>query len=314
MLEGLPTTTIEFERTFATEEDCVAFLRRKRWPNGFRCPKCAGEKAWQLRARPLDECVGCGHQVSSTAGTVFEGTRKPLVEWFRVIAEFVVSKRGVSAKESQRRFGMSYQTAWTWLHKLRSVMDQLGREKLTGAVEMDETYLGGEDPADKKGRSVAGKKTPVIAAVEDRGESCGRLRIEFSGGVTGEDLAAFAERNIEKGATVRTDGLSSYGALEKAGYVRDKNVVGDGKNAPRVLPKVHRVFSLLRRWLLGTLHGSASVTHLKRYLDEYVFRFNRRNSKNRWLLFGRVIEAAFVAPPTYRELVRGPDPLPVVST
>jgi transposase-like protein len=307
MLEGLPKTIMEFEEKFATEEACIEFLRAQRWPSGFVCPKCKGTKSWQHHARQLDECAECGHQVSITAGTIFEGTRKPLREWFRVIGEFVVSKRGISAKEIHRRFGYSYQTAWTWLHKIRSVMDRRDGNKLTGPVEMDETYVGGEDTPDKKGRSVAGKKTPIIAAVEDRGERCGRLRLEFAGGATGEDIKAFVERNVETGSTVRHDGLASYNVLEKTGHASDKHVVGNGKNAPKVLPKVHRVFSLVRRWLLGTYHGSASVTHLKRYLDEYVFRFNRRLAKNRWLLFGRVIEAAFVLPPTYRELVgRGP--------
>jgi transposase-like protein len=247
--------------------------------------------------------------VSITAGTIFEGTRKPLREWFRVIGEFVVSKRGISAKEIQRRFGYSYQTGWTWLHKIRSVMDRRDGRKLEGPVEMDETYVGGEETPDKKGRSVAGKKTPVIAAVEDRGDTCGRLRLEFAGGATGADIKAFVERNVAAGSTIKTDGFSSYNVLETTGHQRERHVVGSGKNAPKMLPKVHRVFALVRRWLLGTYHGSASVTHLKRYLDEYVFRFNRRNAKNRWLLFGRVVEASFVTPPTYRELVgRGPQP------
>jgi Zn ribbon nucleic-acid-binding protein len=303
MMDGLPATAIEFERKFATEKDCIRFLREQRWEAGFRCPSCGGNKAWQLAARPLDECAACGHQVSITAGTIFEGTRRPLVEWFRVIAEFVVSKRGISAQEIQRRFGMTYKTAWTWLHKIRSTMDRVGGAKLNGKVEMDETYIGGEDPPEKKGRSVAGKKTPVLAAVEDRGECCGRLRLEFAGGATKEDIQDFVERNIEKGSEIRTDGWGGYNDLESTGYKREKHIVGNGKNAPKVLPKVHRVFSLIRRWLLGTYHGSASVTHLKRYLDEYVFRFNRRSASNRWHLFGRVIEAAFITPPTFRELV-----------
>ena len=303
MLNSLPKTIMEFERKFATEEACAAFLREQRWPDGFRCPRCAGTKSWQLQARQLDECAVCGHQVSITAGTIFEGTRKPLMEWFRVIGEFVVSKRGISAKEIHRRYGYSYQTAWTWLHKLRSVMDRVGGAKLTGTAEMDETYVGGADPADKKGRSVAGKKTVIIGAVEDCGEVCGRLRLEFAGGATAEDIKGFVERNVEPGTTIRTDGFASYNVLKKTGHKREKHIIGNGKNAPKKLPKIHRVFSLLRRWLLGTLHGSASVTHLKRYLDEFAFRFNRRNSKNRWLLFGRVIESAFIKPPTYRELV-----------
>lgn len=303
MLEGLPSTMLEFEAKFGSEEACVEYLRQQRWGSGFLCPKCGGREAWKLKARPLDECKGCGHQVSMTAGTMFEGTRKPLMAWFRVIGEFVVSKRGCSAKEIQRRFGLRYETAWTWLHKIRNSMDRAGGSKLTGNVEMDETYWGGEDPPEKKGRSVAGKKTPLLAAVEERGEFCGRLRMEAAAGAKKEHIKAFVERYVEKGARIATDGLRSYGVLKTTGHERDERIIGNPKNAPKRLPKIHRVFALVRRWLLGTYHGSASRRHLKRYLDEFVFRFNRRNAGNRWLLFGRVIESAFTSPPTYRELV-----------
>lgn len=315
-MDGLPTTVAEFEERFGTEEQCEDYLRAKRWARGFVCPKCGGTKAWALRARALDECAACGHQVSLTAGTMFEGTRKPLVFWFRVIAQFVVSKSGCSAMDLHRQHGLAYRTAWTWLHKIRATMDRVGTSRLTGTVQIDESYLGGEDPPERKGRSTAGKKTPVIAAVEELGNACGRVRLEFAGGASGEDLGGFIGRNVEPGATARTDGLAAYRKpLENHGCKHIVHVVGKKpKNAAKVLPHVHRVFALLRRLLLGTYQGSVSVTHLKAYLDEFVFRFNRRNSKNRYLLVDRVLDAAFRQPPTYAELVGRSEPQPMGST
>jgi hypothetical protein len=315
MLDGLPRTVAEFEARFGSEERCEEYLRAKRWPKGFVCPKCQGAKAWALRARALDQCAACDHQVSLTAGTMFEGTRKPLVFWFRVIAQFVLSKSGCSAMDLHRQHGLAYQTAWTWLHKIRATMDRAGASPLKGIVQIDETFLGGEDPPERKGRSTEGKKTEVIAAVEEHGAACGRVRLEFAGGASGEELGEFIERNLEKGATARTDGLAAYRKpLAKHGCKHIAHVVGNGKNAPKLLPHVHRVFSLLRRLLLGTYQASVSVTHLKAYLDEFVFRFNRRNSKNRYLLVDRVLDAVFSPPPTYADLVGRARPQPVAST
>src|SRR5258708_17119625 len=137
----LPATIWEWEERIRREEAGGAYVRGRRWREGFGCPKGAGRKAWQLRTRPLDECAACGHQVSLTAGTAFAGTRKPLRLWFRVIAELLFSKRGCSALELTRRFPLSYETAWTWLHKLRSCMDRSGGDPLSGSVELDGTYL-----------------------------------------------------------------------------------------------------------------------------------------------------------------------------
>ncbi len=172
----LPSTHLAFEQRFSTEIACIEYLRRQRWPDGFHCPRCAGRRAWGLRSRALDQCASCGHQVSLTAAMVFHGPRKPLVLWFRVIGQFLVSKSGCSAVDVSRQHGLKYETAWTWLHKLRSCMSQFGREPLDGSVEVDETYLGGEDDDAHKGRCLTGHKTPVAAAVECGGEAIGRIR------------------------------------------------------------------------------------------------------------------------------------------
>lgn len=299
----LPTTDFEFEERFSTEEECVEYLRERRWPDGFICPRCEGRRSWRLQCRLLEECAGCGHQVSIIAGTVFESTRKPLRLWFRVIRDFLVSKRGCSAKEIQRRYGLSYQTAWTWLHKIRVCMDRHEVRPLQGTVEVDEAYIGGTDDVRHKGRSLAGNKCLVVAAVEDKGSQMGRLRLDHLGNATARSLSAFVNSNIKVGSTVRTDGLAAYKRLGNEGYKHFPEVIRNSKNASKKLPKVHRVFSLLRRVLLGTYQGAVSPQHLGRYLDEYVFRFNRRSSGSRYLLVERLLGEVFNPPPTYAELV-----------
>lgn len=309
----LPATMLEFEERFATEEACVAYVRCRRWADGFVCPRCGGRKAWQLCTRPLDECASCGHQVSLTAGTAFAGTRKPLRLWFRVIAELLFSKRGCSALELTRRFPISYETAWTWLHKLRSCMDRSGGDPLGGSVEVDETYLGGIDDGEHRGRSLAGKKLLVGGAAECRGDGIGRIRLRHIVAASSAALCGFIAGNIVEGSSVRTDGFRQYSRVSSLGYEHVRIVVGDPKKASKLLPRVHRVFSLLDRWLLGTLHGSIRRQHLQRYLDEFVFRFNRRSAKTRALLFERLIGAAFRSVPTYRQLTT-PEQLGVVAT
>ncbi len=313
LIGDLPSTQLEFEQRFSTEAACIEYLRRQRWPDGFCCPRCSGSRAWGLRTRALDQCASCGHQVSLTAGTLFHGTRKPLRLWFRVIGQFLLSKSGCSAMDISRQHGLKYETAWTWLHKLRNCLSQLGRTPLDGIVEVDETYLGGEDDPAHKGRSLTGHKMPVIAAVESRGEAMGRLRIAAVLDATAPSLCAFVYNNVSPGSQVRTDGLQSYRSLPRLGFRHERVVVGeDPKNAIKQMPNVHRVFSLLRRWMLGTYQGAVHSIHLQSYLDEFVFRFNRRRSANRWLLFQRLLESAFKRPITY-PMLAGRLPLSLVA-
>jgi transposase-like protein len=301
----VPGSLREVEARFSTEAACIEYLRDRRWGGCFRCPRCGESRAWQLRTRPLDQCVGCGHQVSLTAGTVFHGTRKPLRLWFRVIGEIVFSKRGCSALEISRRFGLRYATAWTWLHKLRGAMDRRLGDPLEGVVELDETYIGGFAPGGRRGRSTEGKSV-VVGAAECRGEHTGRIRLRLVPTVTGAELTAFALTSIVAGSTLRTDGYRAYRKLGGRDYKHHPVVVGRF-GASILLPRIHRVFGLLDRWMLGTLHGASSTKHLQRYLDEFVFRFNRRTSANRLLLFDRLLSGALGrAPTTYRQIVDGP--------
>lgn len=293
-MNDFPKNLMEFEERFATEEACLAFARAKKWPDGFRCTKCGGRESWPLRSRRVEECRGCRHQESVTAGTLFHQTRKPLRVWFRAITLWVTSKRALSAKELSRQLGLHYETAWHWCHRLRAcVAATFGKEPLTGAVEVDETYIGGTDDRAHGGRSLAGRKALVAGAVEVRGDKMGRARLEALPGATAQNLKDFAVRNLEQHAVAVTDGLAAYTGLPEVGIGHQSNVIGkDSRRAIKVLPRIHKLFSLFKRVVLGTYQGSISHKHLPAYLSEFEFRFNRRNAASRWLLFDRVLAAA----------------------
>ncbi len=298
---------MEFEERFATEEACIEYLRRLKWPDGFKCGRCAGRESWPLRGRRVEQCATCGFQESVTRGTLFHQTHKPLRLWFRAITLFVASKRGLSAKEMSRQLELHYETAWTWCHKLRAAISSaFGKEPLRGVVELDETYVGGADDKAHKGRSLTGKKALVAGAVEVRGKKLGRVRLEPLPAASADNLISFAVKNIEQHSVSCTDGLAAYAGLVKAGIGHQSIVIGkDPKRASKIFPAIHRVFSLFKRALLGTFHGSVLRKHLRAYLDEFVFRFNRRNSASRWLLFRRILEAAPLRmPPTMRQLTQ----------
>ena len=307
-LTGFPRNLADFEARFATEEACVAYARKMKWPDGFRCRRCEAVASWPVAHGRREECAVCGYQESVTAGTLFHQTKKPLRMWFRAITLWVTSKRGLSAMELSRLLGIHYETAWTWCHKLRAAVGgAFGKDKLSGVVEMDETYAGGTDDRAHAGRSLAGKKALIVGAVEIRPSGAlGRVRLEMADGATGTNLEGFAVRNVEQHAVARTDGLGSYGGLVDVGIGHQRIVIGkDSKKASRIFPGIHRVFSLFKRTLLGTFHGSVSDKNLPAYLNEFEFRFNRRNAGTRWLLFGRVLESAPRAKsPTYVQLTQ----------
>lgn len=315
-LAEFPRNMTEFEERFSTEAACVAFARKVKWPKGFRCRRCPSEVSWLVANGRREECRVCGRQESVTSGTLFHQTKKPLKLWFRAITLWVTSKRGLSAMEMSRQLGIHYETAWTWCHKLRaSVGASFGKDKLSGVVEMDETYLGGTDDRAHKGRSLAGKKALVVGAVEvqpskgTRKIRLGRARLEVAAAATSKNLEDFAVRNIEQHAAARTDGLAAYNGLVDAGIGHQQIVIGkDSKKASKIFPAIHRVFSLFKRTFLGTFHGSVSHKHLAAYLNEFEFRFNRRNAGSRWLLFSRVLDSSPCLAPTYRQLT-----LPVVT-
>jgi transposase-like protein len=319
-MEDYPRTIAEFECRFSTEEGCRDYLFQLRWPNGFRCPRCGGEKAWPLRTVLL-ECGNCGYQSSVTAGTIFQDTHKPLTLWFRTMWYVTSQKSGASALGLQRVLGLgSYRTAWAWLHKLRRAMVRPGRDRLSGWVEVDETYLGGVEEGVAGRRS--GNKALIVVAAQADGKGIGRIRMRPIQDATAGSLEPFVEDSIEPGSTVHTDGWQGYAGLDKKGYDHEVTVLrGRRKEASKLLPRVHRVISLLKRWLLGTHQGAASRAHLAYYLDEFTFRFNRRRSKSRGMLFYRLAQQAMATDPApYLTIVqqasnrRRKRPQPVAAT
>jgi transposase-like protein len=243
------------------------------------------------------------HQASATAGTIFQDTHKPLRMWFRAIWYVTSQKNGASAMSLQRILGLgSYSTAWTWLHKLRRAMVRPGRDRLRGVVEVDETYWGSEEEG-VIGRLTEDKALIIVGAEKD-GEGIGRIRLRRIPDVTRASLHGFIAEAIEPGSTVQTDGLNAYLGLE--GYAHDRTVQRHQPKGKHLLPRVHQVVSLLKRWLLGTHQGAVSHEHLDYYLDEFTFRFNRRKSASRGKLFYRLLQQAIqIDPVPYQAIVGG---------
>jgi transposase-like protein len=293
-----PRSFHELTTWFGDEEACLSFLERVRWGDGFVCRFCGvvGGEWWAVR-RGMRRCAACRHETSVTAGTIFHGSRLALESWFAAIWYVVNQKQGVSALGLQRVLGFgSYQTAWAWLHKLRRAMVLPGREVLAGAVEIDESYVGGSRPG-KRGRGAAGKAIVVIA-VEDHNGAPGRTRMARVPDVKRDTLTDFALDHVGRGAEVRTDAYHGYDDVGRHRFSHVVvNVKQSGDPAHIVMPHVHRVASLLKRWLLGTHQGAVTHGQLDYYLDEFTFRFNRRRSRHRGLLFYRLIEGALAADP-----------------
>jgi transposase-like protein len=207
-MEDYPKTVLEFEKRFSTEEACRQYLFALRWAEGFRCPRCGHRRLWNTK-RGLYRCGECDFQISVTAGTIFQDTRKPLRLWFRAMWYVINQKTGVSALGVQRILGLgSYRTAWTWLHKLRCAMVRPSRDRLSGIVEVDETYIGGKKPG-KRGRGAAGKALVVIA-VEDKGNKIGRIRLRQVSDASAGSLIPAVQENVAVGSTIRTDDWNGY--------------------------------------------------------------------------------------------------------
>ena len=300
-MQGYPRTLVEFEEAFATDAACRDYLFGLRWPDGFRCPRCQHGKAWPV-GQVLFECAGCGYQASVTAGTIFQDTHKPLTLWFRAIWWVTSQKTGASALGLQRILGLgSYQTAWAWLHKLRRAMVRPGRDRISGRVEVDETYLGGLEEG-VRGRQTRKKALIIVAAQED-GAGIGRVRMGRVQNASAVSLHSFVVESVEPGSIVHTDGWEGYRGLDRKGYIHEVTVRKHA--ASELMPRVHRVMALLKRWLLGTHQGAVSLAHLDYYLDEFTFRFNRRTSRHRGKLFFRLVQqAAAVEPTPYARMVK----------
>ncbi len=314
-----PRSVGEFQAWFRTDADCLDYLEWLRWPAGFACADCGHDGGWRLGDGRF-RCSGCGGRSSVTAGTIFDRTRTPLTVWFNACWLFATGKDGISALSLKRTLEIgSYQTAWAMLHRLRSVLVRRGRDRLAGMVEVDETYIGGEQPGLAGGRA-RGKKVLTGIAVEVREpKGLGRCRMLPLADASAASLHPFVTDHVEPGATVFTDGWQGYHGLEKLGYVHARRsqraARARGEDTGELLPAVHRVASLAKRWLLGTHQGSVEPAHLASYLDEFVFRFNRRRSRSRGMVFYRVLElAAAHEPLRYQDLIATKRPRAVSPT
>lgn len=298
-------TTQEFDLWFPTDDACADYLMRVRWPGGFVCPACGGKNGWRTARRQI-RCTACQRQTSVVAGTVLQGTRKPLRTWLQAAWYLTSQKTGGNALGLMRVTGFgSYQTAWTWLHKMRRAMVRPGRNQLGGRVEVDETYLGGKERG-VDGRQTYKKAIVAVALEVHDPKGFGRVRLRRVPDASNQSLVGFICDVVKPGAIILTDGWSGYDSLPSDIYSRQRVVLSSSGDPAHVsLPGVHRVASLLKRWLLGTHQGAVSEKHLDYYLDEFTFRFNRRSSKARGLLFHRLIQQAMQTEPvTYHDITR----------
>lgn len=294
---GFPKTLIEFEKQFRTNQACRAYLENTRWPRGFICPECGSEEAWRTNRQSFF-CRSCKRQTSVTSGTIFHRSKIPLKVWFSAIWLLIGEKNGVSALGSKRQLGLKrYETAWRLLKKIRLATVRPGRELLRGEVELDETIIGGN----KIPKGLSSQRAMVIIAAEVKGNGIGRIRMKLIRSRNSDSIENFIRQNIKAGSSVTTDGFVGYAALLSKNYAH-KSIPGYSVHPDNLLPRIHRVASLLKRWLMGTYHGRVRKTHLDLYLEEFAFRFNRRNSESRGKLFQRLIEQSIQTGPetTYR--------------
>ncbi len=291
-----PRSTGEFLAWFRTDEDCLDYLEWLRWPGGFACPYCGHAGGWRL-ADGRVECGDCSRRTSVTAGTIFDKTRTPLTVWFHACWLFATAKDGISARYLQRALEIgSYQTAWAMLHRLRSALVRPGRGRLAGTVEVDETFIGGEEHGLRGGRQPGKKVLAGIAVQIGEPKGIGRCRMAVLADASGASLGPFVAGSVEPGSRVITDGWVGYNGLAALGYAHErrnqKAAARRGQDPGELLPAVHRVASLCKRWLLGTHQGRVEPAHLQAYLNEFAFRFNRRHSRSRGMVFYRVLELA----------------------
>src|SRR6266566_1077144 len=274
-------TLRQFQADFATEEACQQYLTACRWPDGFICPRCGHARAYELVGQRRRQCVQCRHQVSLTSGTILHRTKIPLTHWFWAAYLMTADKRGVSALLLQRQFGLSsYETVWMMLHKLRRAMVNASREPLHGEVEADETWVGGEQAGLRGSRQLKGRRAAlVLVAVEKRGKGSGRVRMKVIPDFKAKTIIPFLTQNVSPGSTIYTDGLKSFEGLSEAGFKHIPRIQPSRlelrKGAKSAVPLADRAIGNLQQWLTGTYHG-VSRAQLQVYLDEFVFRHNRR--------------------------------------
>lgn len=301
---GFPTSIPAFHRMFPDEEACFRYLVDSRWPSGFRCPKCGGEKSFARGDRLALQCTGCRRFFTATAGTAMHRSRQPLSYWLLAAWMLVTDKRGVSATLLARDLDLRLETAWNMLHKLRAAMVDPDRTPLRGLVEVDETLVGGIRRGAGKG-TWKGAQQIVVGALEVRGKHTpGRIRLRHL--TEGREVLAlqFLKESVDPDSTVRTDGGYLYKNLLDHGFNHDIVSTAHGARQEDVLPALHLAFSNLKAWLQGTFHGAVRKEHLQAYLNEFAFRFNRRGNLHAG--FQTILSIApKVTGPTYEGLYKG---------
>lgn len=309
---------LAFQDRYGSEAACIEALARRRWPDGYRCTHCGGNECYQLKARPrIFQCAHCGRQASVTAGTIFHRTRTALRKWFLAAWWMARDKRGVSALFLSRELGLRYETAWLMAHKLRHALSEHQTAPLEGLVEIDESYYGGRGKTESRGRGrrhanksllvLAVEKRPVEAGkgIKASGFTAGRARLAVLPAASRRELGGFVRAQVKPGSQLLTDGFQGYGGLADD-YRHQPVIQGKGRNAERLSPVVHVLFSNLKTWLNGTHHG-VGAKHLPRYAREWTYRFNRRNGIAN--LVDHVLRRAMTRQTiTYRQLVHGTQP------
>lgn len=294
-MEDYPATLPDLEQRFSTEEACREYLEAIRWPLGYTCLRCGDSHYWK-KGSGLYECRKCGYKASVIVGTIFQDTKKPLTLWFRAIWHITSQKYGANALGVQRIMGFgSYRTAWSWLHKLRRAMVRPDRDRISGTIEVDETFVGGASLG-KRGRGAEGKQLVLVAAQQETPTKIGRIRLAVIADASAESINAALAEMVQPGSVLLTDGWNGYNQVRKLGCSR-RIVNPNEEIGEEVLPMCHRVASLLKRWLIGTFQGSFGNSNLQYFLDEFTFRFNRRTSKSRGKLFYRLVQQSVMVEP-----------------
>ncbi len=290
-----PVNVIDFQDMFPTDKACFEYLYLVKWPEGFVCPNCTYTENWKMKDHRV-RCKQCRKTISLTAGTIFQDLHISLRLIFQAMWYIVCQKQGVSALGLQGILGVgSYHTTWSWLHKLRTAMVRPGRDLLSGTVEIDEIWIGGAHSG-KRGRGAEGKEL-VLVAVEKTKQGLGRVRLKRIPDASAKTLESTITELVEPASTIRTDGWRGYAQLGKKGYIHKVLVHPQQEPGEDPTPLVDRIASLLKRWLLGTHQGGQQFSHLHYYLDEFTFRFNRRTSRSRGMLFYRLIQQALEIKP-----------------
>ena len=303
-----PQNLMQFMEQFHTEEQCRLYLASVRWENGFVCPKCNHNEYW-IDKQGRFICSNCRSYNSVLAGTVMQDTKLPLKIWLTAMWLFATQKDGMSAKSLSDNLGInSYRSAWTLLHKLRIAMIRSDREPLSGIVEVDEDYIGGIEEGGKRGRGSENKFLVAVAVQLEkistdkphnplRNYRLAKVRLKQIKNASKDELHAFITENVVKGSTLYRDDWLGYSGIDELGYHSEVFKTTKAAKKDEKLPHVHLIISLLERWILGTYQGHMEEQHLQAYLEEYTFRFNRKTSTHRGLLFYRLVQGAMTTIP-----------------